>query len=319
MALNRPIFGSTVSGMRTAGNPTGLPAAFSSAPPSNFSINPGPQAGSGAYGAVPGALGLPDPYGEMFTLSGGNLGGINSGTGAFLKSQSEGVLSPETIAAIQDAGARFGVSSGMPGTGSVGGSLVSNANRRNIGRTAEDAQRFAVAALPGYTGALQNQRVNDSLQLETANRNSINRAAPNPGMQASAEQAQFDKYLNSLSRGGGGSSGGGSRSPAYSPSPAGGTGSYYTPEPYNGAGGWGKLTSTVPGGDPFGGNFGGGQVMVGLDGADINWDPGTDGGYGGLPWGSDINWDPNAGAGFSAGGFDTGFTPPQEDYSWDWQ
>lgn len=300
--------------MRTPGNPSGAATSLggTNAMGGTFDLNPGPQAGSGAYGAVPGPLGLPDPYSELFTRSGGNLGAINSGTGAFLKSQSEGTLSPETIAAIQDAGARFGVSSGMPGTGSVGGSLVSNANRRNIGRTAEDAQRFAVAALPSYVGALQNQRVADPLQLETANRNAINRAAPNPGMQASAEQAQFDKYLASLSRGGGGgSSGGGARSSAYAISPAGGTGTYYTPEPYNGNGGWGMTSTTLPGADPFPGmNFGAVGASTSDFGGGLDYGAGDQ--YGGLPWGSDINWDP-------AGGFDSGFVEPQEDYFWNWE
>jgi len=111
-------------------------------------------------------------------------------------------MRPATIAAIQDAGARFGVSSGMPGSG-----LVWNKTLRDIGLTSEDVQNQGLNAYNAIIPTIsRTQTVAPELQAEIADRNATYAAAPDPGAAQSYAEELFNKYLGST---GGGSSGGG--------------------------------------------------------------------------------------------------------------
>lgn len=212
-----------------------------------YNYNPPTQSGSGAFGAVPGvlqpvtavtatqapAVGMPDPFGDLAKLY-PNLSGTDARVASTIASQLAGQLSPETVGAIQDAMARFGVSSGMPGSG-----LSTNLGVRSMGQTAEQLQQQGVTnfgnILPmikatqtvspelqasiGEFNAGQTNNMNqfnagvgnqvNALNLGVAEQNALNAAAPNPTEAASYAKQLFDQYLQSIKGPGGGTVNGG--------------------------------------------------------------------------------------------------------------
>lgn len=189
-----------------------------------FTLYPQPHTGQGAFGLVPGPLGVPGPYGDIDPA-------LVSGA---VSSHLEGVLSPEEQAAIQDAGARFGVTSGMPGSG-----LARNRTVRDIGLATGQRQAQGLseynALVPG--AAFKN---------EIASQNALNAAAPDPAQAASYAKSLFDQYLNSI-RGAGRISPAGGTTPGASifnlggapTNPAGGT------VPTGVGPGWGELSDSL--------------------------------------------------------------------------
>lgn len=206
-----------------------------------FNLSPSPTTGQGAYGAVPGQLGLPNPLGNLVGVL-PQLPQINQGVSGAINSASQGQLSPDVLAQIRDNSANYGVSSGMPGSG-----LAANRGLRDIGRTSLDQQHWAAQAYPGFVGAVSGtQTVSPALQNEIATQNALNRAAPDPNKAASAAQKLFNDYLAKM----GGS--GGSKSPAGGY--GGGSGGY---------GGYGGAGFSLPGFDPSAGT---GQVPTAASG-----------------------------------------------------
>lgn len=198
----------------------------------DFTLNPQPQQGNGPFGAVPGALGLPNPYGDLKKVFSA-LPDANKELGGAILSKLRGELSPQTIANIQDQAARFGVASGMPGSG-----LAMNRNLRDLGLATEAQIQSGINAynqsIPTISGT---QTVSPALQAQIAETNAINAAAPNPAQAQGYAQGLFAQYLRKMSR------------------PSGGTGGYSM----GGGGGWnsnpfgtigtpsaGTAASTVP-------------------------------------------------------------------------
>ena len=150
-----------------------------------FNPAPSPQSGVGPFGMVPGNISVAPAYGAV------NQPQIAS----VINSQLNGELSPAEQAAIQDAGARFGVTSGMPGSG-----LARN-------RTVRD---FGIA-----TGVRQNQGIQNfnslvpgaAYQTGVQEQNAVNAASPNPAAAASYSQQLFNQYLQSMRGPGGGTRG----------------------------------------------------------------------------------------------------------------
>lgn len=191
----------------------------------SYNINPTPQAGYGASGGVPGAIGLPNPYQDLQRhLT--NLGPLNNQAGADILGNLNGQLSPETMARIQDASAAFGISSGMPGSG-----LARSRTARDLGLATQDLQARGVQqynqTIPTISGT---QTVSPGLQSEIASRNATFAAAPNPAAATSHAESLFQQYLDSMGRGNGGRGGGGVGAPGAPVSsafgPAGGANSY---------------------------------------------------------------------------------------------
>ncbi len=169
-----------------------------------YNIAPTPHPGQGAFGLVPGNIGMPDPYGDLSAIY-PNLSGTNAQVSGDILSKLRGELSPNTINAIQDAAAGFGVASGMPGSG-----LQFNKSLRDIGTTSEQVQQQGLqdyaSLIPVISGT---QTVNPALQAEIATQNSINMAAPDPSSAASYAESLFNKYLQQLNPAGGTGGGGG--------------------------------------------------------------------------------------------------------------
>lgn len=179
-------------------------------------INPAPTSGQGPFGAVPGAVGLPDPYGDLSKVFPA-LSGANAAVGTNLLSGLGGQLAPGTLKMMQDLEAQQAVGGGMPGTNMRGGTLFGNRSVRDLGLTAEQVKNQAMqqytSLIPTIKGT---QTVSPGEQTALAQWNAINRAAPDPTQAASYAERLFNDYLLGM-RGPGGSTRG------YT-SPAGGTG-----------------------------------------------------------------------------------------------
>lgn len=186
--------------------------------PGEFNLNPQPRQGQGAFGSVPGNIGLPNPSADLSKVY-PNLTGTNSAVSDQIMSQLRGELSPDTIAAIQNAAATYGVTSGMPGSG-----LQWNKSLRDLGIATEDQISKGIsnynATIPTVSGT---QTVRPETQVDVATQNAVWNSAPDPAAAASYAQQLFDKYLGSLSQsfggggGGGGGSGGGGLPIGYTP------------------------------------------------------------------------------------------------------
>lgn len=168
-----------------------------------FNLHPQPTSGQGAFGAVPGQLGLPDPAGDLARQVPG-LSGLNSSASAGIQAKLNGELSPGTLNALKNASAQYGVSSGMPGSG-----LSSNQFLGNVAGASEAQQAAGIQQYNSYIPTVSGtQTVNPALQNEIATQNSLNAAAPDPTQAASYAKQLFDQYLAQMRGPGGGTSGG---------------------------------------------------------------------------------------------------------------
>lgn len=199
---NTPLWG------QAAGN-LGPTASLPGVAPGQFNINPAPQPGQGPFGTVPGPVGLPNPAGDLNTAIGGGLPGLNNQLSQNILGQLQGRLSPETLAQIQDFGATRGQASGMPGSG-----LGRNRTLRDLGLTTQQVQQQGISnynqTIPTIS---RTQTVDPSQQIQLAQWNAINRAAPDPGQAAAYAKTLFDQYLAKMRGPGGGTGGGGYGAP----------------------------------------------------------------------------------------------------------
>lgn len=212
------------------------PTTGSTGTPGTFNVSPAPRTGQGPFGLVPGNVGVPTPAADLGTQY-PNLSGTNATISGNILAGLEGQLSPGTIAALQDANAAWGVSSGMPGSG-----LVRNRGARNLGLTAEQLQ---AQALQQYNQTIptisRTQTVSPELQSEIAQWNAIMNAAPDPAQAQNYAQGLFAAYMQALGggRGPGGGTGGRGGGMPYMPQsePVASrinteTSPYYMPHPY---------------------------------------------------------------------------------------
>lgn len=163
-----------------------------------YTPNPAPITGQGAFGKVPGPVGLPDPFGDL-SLRYDDLGGTNQALSKFIRSEIGGQLSPETQANIQDIGARFGQTSGMPLSG-----LARNRTARDLGLATEQLQR---AGLQDYLNAIfgisKTQVNSPEFQYKVASENAEKSSAPDPKTQQTYAQNLYNSYLKQSSPAGG--------------------------------------------------------------------------------------------------------------------
>src|SRR5678810_573296 len=148
------------------GGQTGGFTGYSSLP--NYGISPAPTQGQGAYGLVPGQIGIPP---STYSQTLGALPGLGSaGTQATnnIMNELQGQISPQALRNIQDAAARFGVSSGMPGSNAIPGTLAMNANLLGNYRTTEQLQQQGQQDYRNLLGAVGQQQINPALAAEIA-------------------------------------------------------------------------------------------------------------------------------------------------------
>lgn len=168
----------------------------------SFSLNPSARSGQGAFGAVPGAIGAPDPFSNLSAVF-PNLSGTNKAASAAILAKLGGQLSPGTINSIKDAAAAWGVGAGVPGS-----SIQTNRGLRDLGLTSEgqveSGMRDYASLIPTIAST---QTVSPELLTQISATNAVNASAPDPTQAASYAQQLFNEYLNKL-RGGGGGAGG---------------------------------------------------------------------------------------------------------------
>lgn len=185
--------------------------------PYNYNINPAPTGGQGAFGLVPGQVGIPDPYEYLKNII-PNLPGLNTAATGVVGNQLGGKVSPQTTANMWNLGALSAGQSGMPGSNAYGGTMPNYLAMASLGHTTEGLQQ---TGLENYNKLIptiaQTQTVNPALLAEIAATNAVNAAAPSP--QAAYERAKAD-WLQGLAMTASGP-GGGTRGVG---SPSGGTG-----------------------------------------------------------------------------------------------
>jgi len=154
-------------------------------------LNPAARSGTNAFGLVPGPVTAPNPFGDLSKVY-PNLSQSNNQLSSNILSELHGELSPQTMNAIQDAAATYGVTSGMPGSG-----LAINRGVRDLGLATEDLQgRGLQDYLNAITGISKTQTLDPGLQTEIATQNSIWNSAPDPEMAAKEQENIFESYLN---------------------------------------------------------------------------------------------------------------------------
>jgi hypothetical protein len=164
-----------------------------------YNINPTPQQGQGAFGSVPGVLGMPNPAADLGSQLPG-LTGLNTTASGDIMAQLQGQLSPGTLNALKSASAVYGQNWGMPGSG-----FETNALMGNIAGFSEGQVNKGIANYNSLIPTVSStQTVSPALQTEISTQNALNAAAPNPGQAASYAQSLFDKYLKQLRGPGGG-------------------------------------------------------------------------------------------------------------------
>lgn len=157
---------------------------------SGYNISPSPQGGQGAFGKVPGDIGLPNPQADLAAIY-PNLSGQTGQLSKNIMSELQGELSPETINTIQDNAARFGISSGSPMSQFAGA-----AGLKNLGLSVEQQQKGGLADyLNAITGISKTQTVAPELQTQIAEQNAVWNAAPDPASAAAEQQKLLDKYI----------------------------------------------------------------------------------------------------------------------------
>lgn len=160
-----------------------------------YTLNPLPTYGSGAYGYVPGQLGMPDPYGDL-SKAYPALGTQNKQAGNVITAQLGGQLSPETQMALQNATAAWGVGN-MGGGSPTPGTITGNRGLRDLGLATEILQQQGLQNYGSIVPTIsQTQTVAPALQSEIANINSINAAAPNPEQRVGALKDLYEWMLN---------------------------------------------------------------------------------------------------------------------------
>lgn len=159
-------------------------------------IAPGPTAYDPRFGGIPGVVGLPNPEQDLAQYY-PNLSGSTAQASADVLAKMRGELSPGTINSIQDAAARFGVSSGMPGI--MPGTLAGNRGLRDIGLNAEEQAQQGLQDFNALTSNVSNtQTVRPETQIALAEQNAVNQAAPNPAQAQTYAESLFNKYLDMI-------------------------------------------------------------------------------------------------------------------------
>lgn len=156
-----------------------------------FNLNPSPQAGSGTFGAVPGAIGAPPSLWQQGQSAVPGLTGLAGQNTNLIGSQMAGQISPTTIESLQNAAASRGAALGQPGnTG-----LTQRIGLSTLGLTSEQLQQQGQGNYLGFLGAVNNSQLQPSLLTDIAANNATMAAAPNP--------SQAALYMAQLARGNG--------------------------------------------------------------------------------------------------------------------
>ena len=165
---------------------------------SGFNLNPTPQPGTGAFGSVPGPIGMPPNTWQQLQGLYPNISGQLGQAAGNIGSELAGEVDMPSIARETAA---YGIGSGMPGSGFSG--------TRGTNMTINQQQAMKRQGLQDYMGlmgSLGGMQTNQNTAIGVADRNSVYGAAPNPG---EAYQKMLSDYLSMRNNPAGGTGGSG--------------------------------------------------------------------------------------------------------------
>lgn len=161
---------------------------------------PTPQAGYGAYGGVPGQIGIPtDIYSQVNSAIPG-LAGVGAGAAGVIGGQVAGVVNPDVQNLLQQKAASMGVGGG--GGVGVPGSFTSNNFLASLGETSQQQQQSGVDNYLKFLGGVGQTQTDPNLAFQVSQQNAVDAAAPNPAAAVAAQTSEFDKYMNMIKGGG---------------------------------------------------------------------------------------------------------------------
>lgn len=164
-------------------------------PGGGYNVNPAPTSGTGAFGLVPGPVGVPPSIYEQVR----SLYPRISGSGNTALSNIDLELGGNVDrASLQNDAAAYGINSGMPGSGFVNVGLL---NRTDRERQAQ--RRLGNQDLLSFITGIGGTQTDPHLAYQIAEENANKAAAPNPETAFQAQQALYDRYRNNQSPAGG--------------------------------------------------------------------------------------------------------------------
>lgn len=155
-----------------------------------YNLAPSPTGYNPAYGGVPGVVGQPPSLYKGIQSIYPGISGLTSGAGNVISSQLAGELSPQTINAIQDQAAAFGISSGLPLTNFAGMKGL-----KQLGLNVENVQNQGAQNYNAFLAGLGGTADNPNLAAELAMWNATNLAAGIPEAVAKAAQDAYNKAM----------------------------------------------------------------------------------------------------------------------------
>ncbi len=162
-----------------------------------YNVTPAPQAGAGAFGSVPGIIGLPPNLYEQVNKNIPGIAPAGGKSASVINSELAGQVSPEVQNMLQQKSAAMGFTAGVPGS-----DFQKNNFTQSLGLNADQLQHQGVADYLSFLGGTGSTMTDPNLAVGVATQNSLNAAAPNPGAAATENMNEFDKYLKSLMGGG---------------------------------------------------------------------------------------------------------------------
>jgi hypothetical protein len=177
-----------------------------------YNFNPAPQGGSGAYGSVPGAIGVPPSEYDQINGLIPNLPGLTGAASGVVGSELGGTLSPGTQNLLQDKAASYGVNSGMPWT-TPGNTLPFQNLMNSTGMTSEGLSQQGLGSYMNFATGLGSLQDNPNLSFEVASQNALDASAPNPAEAAQVQLSEFEQMMAQMNNPAGGSSAKGNAPP----------------------------------------------------------------------------------------------------------
>jgi hypothetical protein len=164
--------------------------------PSSFNIAPQPQAGAGAFGAVPGNLSNPNSTFQQLQQIPG-FSGLSTSAIGDTQSQLNSSLSPQTQNLLQNKAASLGVSMGQPGggTASTGNTFTTQNLLDNLGITSEQLQNQGLSNFNTLSSTTGQQQLSPELQSSIQEQNAVNAATPNPAAAQSEALSLYQQYM----------------------------------------------------------------------------------------------------------------------------
>jgi hypothetical protein len=179
----------------------------------NYNIAPTPQGGSGAYGSVPGVIGIPDNIYQQVNSAVAGAAKLAPDAAGVIGSEINGQVTPQTQDFLQNKAASMGVASGMPGSG-----FQTNNFLESLGLDSQALQSKGVSDYLSFLGGVGATQTDPNLAVGVATQNAVDAAAPNPTAAAMTNKNFFDQYLASLKTPSSGSGSSVSWTPAGAPS-----------------------------------------------------------------------------------------------------